>query len=151
VTSEPRKTQQEEAAGRLLEENVEELSEPAKMIIGEAHMMAYAMCLCRGYCYQPQEYEEAMTRMRRAATGLTDRDEELLEAHVMANMAASASRNRYDDDTIIGFRGESCADLHYYYGTVWNAIDDVLTFRTNLMARRRTAEQEPDDFSDVPF
>ncbi len=67
-------TMEEKAYEGLLDQKLETLSEAARNILGEATTEAYKYNLVRSYAYQPQEYDEAMERMRFAATGITGRD-----------------------------------------------------------------------------
>jgi hypothetical protein len=96
-------TREEDALDQLLEMNREALSGAARAILGEADGAAYAECLVNSYCFQPEEYEEAMRKMRLAATELTDRDRELLAEIVLAGKAAASSIDP-DDETPAGHK-----------------------------------------------
>jgi hypothetical protein len=148
VTTKHQRTREEEAYGQLLDEIWEKLSEPAHAVLGEAQSAAYAEHMVRSYCYQPEEYEEAMERMRLAAAELTDRDLKLLAEFVRAALSACASIDPFDNDTLIGYRVYG-ADLHWYYRTTSAMVRNILY---EQIRKRECAESESgDDLSDVPF
>ena len=70
-------TPEEEAFGHLMEVNKELLSAADRTILEEASSASYAHSLASNYSFQPEEYEEAMGKMRLAAAELTDRDRKL--------------------------------------------------------------------------
>jgi len=135
MTTEYQLTREEEAYERLLEEKGEMLSKPARTVLDEANLAAYKECMVRSYCFQPQEYEEAMEKMGLAATEFTSQDRELLAEVVHAAKAASASIGP-NDRTPVGYelyRG----DVPRYYSMVSNMVEEILlgeTIRQNLEA-----------------
>jgi hypothetical protein len=148
MTTEHKQTREEEACERLAEVMWEELSEAACTVLDEAHLAAYKMDLMRNYCYQPEEYDEAVEKMRAAAVKLTDRDCELLRAYVRATIAAFASIDRYDDETLVG-RKVYRSHLSRYYQTIWEMIDNVLEW--SFPFRREAAKRDPIDPLDLSF
>lgn len=135
MTTEYQLTREEEAYERLLEEKGEMLSKPARTVLGEANRAAYKECMVRSYCFQPQEYEEAMEKMRLAATDFTSQDRELLAEVVHAAKAASASIGP-NDRTPIGHKVNR-GDVHWYYRMVSVMVEEILqgeTIRQNLEA-----------------
>jgi hypothetical protein len=133
MTTEYQLTREEEAYERLLDEKGEMLSEPARTVLGEATRAAYKECMVRSYCFQPQEYEEAMEKMRLAATEFTSQDRELLAELVHAAKAAYASIDP-KDRTPIGHKVNR-GDVHWYYRMVSAMVEEILqgeTIRQNL-------------------
>ena len=143
-----RKTPEEEAYGRLLNEIEEVLSESARTVLEEAHGTSYAMNLVRSYCLQPEEYQEAMTKMRRVTAELTDRECKVLARIWRTALAAAASIDP-DDHTHIGY-GVDCGDLHYYYRVASGMVESTL-LEKRVEEHRKAAEREPEDFEDIPF
>ena len=144
-----RKTPEEEAYGRLLNESEEVLSESARTVLEEAHGTSYAMNLVRHYCLQPEEYQEAMTKMRRVTAELTDRECKLLARIWRTALAAAASIDP-DDETPAGHRVDR-GDVHHYYRMVSGMVESTLLEKTVEEERRKAAEREPEDFDDLPF
>jgi hypothetical protein len=91
MTTEHQATQQEKAYGQFLGEIWEGLSEPARTLINEADSAAYAANMVHNICFQPEQSDEAMEKMRLAAAGLSDREYELLAKLWRAALAAAAS------------------------------------------------------------
>ncbi len=89
MTHEYRPTPEEEAFADLMEVGRKKLSEPARTILGEAGSAAYAENLVHSCSYQPQEFEEAMEKMRLAATKITEEDRRLLTEIVRAGKAVA--------------------------------------------------------------
>ncbi len=127
MTTECQMTPEEEAYGRILEEKEEMLSEVACNILAEAESVAYAEYMVRNYCFQPEEYDEAMEKMRLAAAKLTDWDRELLAELVRAAKAAAASIDP-DDATPAG-RGVYLGYFHHYYKMVSDMVEYTLQGR----------------------
>jgi hypothetical protein len=121
-------TMQEEAYGRLLEEKQEMLSEPARTVLAEAEWAAYKECMVRSYCLQPQEYEEAMEKMRLAAAELTGHDCELLAELVHAAKAAAASIDP-NDETLVGHKVHR-GHVYWYYRMVSGMVEEILQGET---------------------
>jgi hypothetical protein len=117
-------TQEEEALGRLLEVNQDTLSSAAHILLGEAKTVAYALYLVSTYSFQPEEYEEALQKMRPAAAILTVRDRDLLAELVDAGKAAADSIDP-DDETPAGYK--VCrGDVHCYYVTAYSIVEEML-------------------------
>jgi hypothetical protein len=91
LTSEHQRTREQEAYEQYLEEKKQVLSGPARTILREAKATAYAANMVHSYSFQPEEYEEAMDRMRLAAVDITSHDCELLAKLWRAALAAAAS------------------------------------------------------------
>jgi len=104
-------TPEQEAYGRVLDETWKMSSEAARTVIGEAQGAAYAENMVHSYCFQPEEYQEAMEKMRLAAE-LSDRECELLAKLWRAALVA-ASIDSEDFETLAGYRVYS-GNLHWY-------------------------------------
>jgi hypothetical protein len=151
MTTEHQKTQQEKAYIQFLKEYWEVLSEQARTLISWAETTADAVHMNRNYSFQwPEEYDEAMARMRLAAAILTERDQELLAKLWRAALAAAASIDPHDFSTPAGYR--VCrGDFHYYYEMVSGMVKSVLQEKNIAELRKKSAELEPEDTEDVPF
>jgi len=150
MTTEHQRTWEEEAYRRLLAENEGVLSEAARTVLGEAHSTAYAAHMVRSYCLQPEEYEEAMDRMRLAAAKLTHREHELLAKLWHAALAAAASIDADDFETLVGHKVHR-GDLHYHYRMVSGMVERTLQEKKRAELRKESEEREPVDLSDLPF
>jgi hypothetical protein len=118
-------TPEEEALGELLALNKEVLSEAARTLLEEADIASQKLNLGGAfYSFQPEEYEEAMQKMRLEATRLTDRDREHLAKLVRAGKAAASSIDP-DDKTPAGYR-YCLGDVHWYHQMLSEMVDDVL-------------------------
>ena len=149
MTTEDHMTPEEEAYSRLIEEKGEVFSIAAQTVLSEAQWVAYALHLVSNYAFQPQEYEEAMQKMRLAANELTNHDGELLVKLWRAALAAGASIDP-DDRTPIGWR--VCkGDLHPYYRMLSSMIEDTLQEKEIAELREKTAKMKPEELWDVPF
>jgi hypothetical protein len=105
----------------------------------------------RNYSFQwPEEYDEAMNRMRLAASILTERDQELLAKLWRAALAAAASIDPHDFSTPAGHRVYR-RDFHDYYEMVSGMVKSVLQEKNIAELRKKSAELEPEDTEDVPF
>ncbi len=119
-----RRTPEEEAFADLMEESRHRLSEAARTILGEAGSAAYVENLVHSYAYQPQEFEEAMEKMRIAAATLTDYDQQLLTEIARAGRAAASSIDP-DDETPAGHK--VCrGDVHWYYKMASSMVEEAL-------------------------
>ena len=90
-------TREEEAFGRLFDEKVPTLSDAARTVLGAAHSAAHAENLIHSCYLEPEEYEEAMDRMRLAATELTGPDRQSLAAILQAGRIAASSIDPNDE------------------------------------------------------
>jgi hypothetical protein len=104
--------------------NKEAFSGAARTILMEADDTADAAWLWHTYIFQGEEYDEAMEKMRLAATELTDLDRELLAQIVSANKDAASSIDP-NDITPAG-RRVSRGDYHGYYSMFAGMVDEVL-------------------------
>src|SRR5829696_5721132 len=102
MTNEHRTTPEEEAYWRLLDEKWETLSEAARTVLREAEAAASVAKMVHNYCFQPEEYDEAMEKMRLAAVELSDRECELLAKIWRAALAAAASIDP-SDERLVGY------------------------------------------------
>jgi hypothetical protein len=150
MTTEHQTTREEKAYGRLLEEKEDMLSEAVRTILSEAQSAAYAECMVHNYCFQPEEYDEAMEKMSLAAAKLTDREHQLLAKIWRAALAAAASVDAEDYESLAGYRVYS-GNLHHYYRLVSSMIEMTLQARKDEELRKELAEREPVDDSEVPF
>jgi hypothetical protein len=100
MTTEHQTTREEKAYGRLLEEKEDMLSEAALTILSEAQSAAYAECMVHNYCFQPEEYDEAMEKMSLAAAKLTDSEYQLLAKIWRAALVAAASVDADDYESV---------------------------------------------------
>ena len=117
-------TPEEEAFRNLLEVHQQVLSGLALTILREADTAAYAHNLASNYSYQPEEYEEAMRKMRLAAAKLTAQDRDLLAEIVCAGKAAASSIDP-NDETPAGY-GVRGGDVHWYHSMASNMVEEIL-------------------------
>jgi hypothetical protein len=151
MTTEHQTTPEEEALERLLNENWETLSEMARTVFTEAEAAAYGAHLVHNYCFQwDGEYDEALEKMRLAAAELTDHDHQLLATIWRAALAAAASVDADDLETLAGYRVYS-GDLHYCYRMISRMIERTLQDKKVDEAQKKIAKREPVDDSDLPF
>lgn len=150
MTTEHLATQEEKAYEQLLDEIWEMLSEPARTVIGEAHSAAYAANMVRSYCFQPEEYDEAMEKMHSAGAEITDREYKLLAKLWRSALSAAASIDSEDFETLAGY-GVYSGNLHWYYRMLSGMIEETLREKKEAVLQKKMAEQEPEDISDIPF
>jgi hypothetical protein len=151
MTNEHRTTPEEEAYGRILNEKWETLSEAARTVVSEARTTAYGAFMVHNYNFQgPIEYGEAMEKMRLAAVELTEDECRLLSKIWHAALAAAASVDADDFESLAGYRVYS-GDLHRYYRMLSGMIEEILQEKKFEEAQRELAEQEPIDYTDIPF
>ena len=149
MNTEYQTTREEEAYFRLLEEAKSELSEAAGIVIRKAQLAAYATNMVRSYCFQPEEYDEAMEKMRLAATQLTGRESELLATLWRAALAAAASIDP-EDTTLVGHKVDR-GDLHRYYRMLSGMVEKILEEKKLAELRKESEERGPVDLWDPPF
>jgi hypothetical protein len=144
-------TQQEKAYIQFRDEYWEGLSEPARTLISEAQSAAYAAHMVRNYCFQwPEQHDEAVEKMRLAAARLTEREHELLAKLWRIALAAAASIDSGDYETLVGdrvYRG----DLHRYYKMFSGMVEGTLQEKKLAELQKKSAELETEDPEDVPF
>ncbi len=149
MATEHQTTQEEKAYGRLL--NKETLSKAARTVLLEAELAASAAHMVHSYCFQwPTEYEEAMDKIRFAAAELTDSDRRLLAKVWRAALAAAASIDADDYETLTGYRVYR-GDLHRYYRMLSRMVEEILQEKRLAELRQEILESEPLDDSDIPF
>jgi len=148
MTTEHQTTREEEAYWRLREEM--ELSKAARTVLEEAQSAAYRANMVYSYCFQPEEHEEAMEKMRLAATKLTNRDPELLAQLWRAALAAAASIDADNFESPAGRRVYS-GDLHWFYRMASSMVEKILQEMRYAGYRKEIAEREPVDLPDPPF
>ena len=148
MTLEHQVTPEEVVYGNLLQETWEMLSEAAHTVIKEAQSAAYADNLVRSYCFQPEEYDEAMEKMRVAAVELSDRECELLAKIWRAALAAAASIDP-SDERLVGYKVDG-GDLHWYYRMLSSMVEKILQEKRCAELQKKIAEQEPDNIWDIP-
>lgn len=151
MTTEHQTTPEEEAYGRLVEEARVVFSAAAGTVLSEAEGVSYGDNLVRNYASQPEDYEEAMDKMRLAATELTDRDQELLARLWRAALAAAASIDPYDRTPVAYYKADQ-EDFHWFYRTLSGMVEEILQEK-KIAEQREIAMREPDpeDFEDIPF
>jgi len=151
LITEHQATPEEEAYGQLLNETWEMLSEPARALIEEAQSAAYAAHIVHSYCFQWHiEYDEHMDKMRLAAVGLTDGEQKLLATFWRAALAAAASIDSEDFETLVGHRVYS-GNLHRYYRMLSGMVEKILEEKRLTELQKEIAEQEPQGITDIPF
>jgi hypothetical protein len=150
MTPEYQMTPEEEAYGKLLDKTSEMLSKLAHTVIGEAQSAAYAVNMVHNYCFQPEEYDEAMEKMRLAAAALSDRECELLAKLWRAALAAAASIDSEDFETPVGYRVYR-GDLHWYYRMASSMVEKTLQEKKVAELQKEHTERELEDISDLPF
>ena len=151
MKNEHRTTREEEAYGRILDVQYETLSEAARTVLSEAEAEAYRAHMVSSYAYQGDiEYDETMEKMRLAAVELTEDECRLLSKIWHAALAAAASIDADDFESLAGYRVYS-GDLHRYYRMLSGMIEEILQEKKFEEARRELAEREPIDYTDSPF
>jgi hypothetical protein len=125
MKTEYRKTLQEDVYWRLVDEKQEMLSDAAHSVYRQAQLAAFAANLDPTYSFEPQEYHDAMEKMRHAATEITARDRGLLAKLARAALAAAASMDPDDEDEHL-VHGVYVGDLHRYYRMISSMVEPVL-------------------------
>jgi hypothetical protein len=152
VTTKFQFTQEEEAYGRLLDDIWEMLSEPARALIEEAGLAAYCANMVHSALFHPEEYDEAMEKMRLAAAKLSNHECDLLAKHWRAALAAAASIDP-GDKRPVGHKVYG-RNLHWYYRMISGMVEKILKeieMRRIAERDKEIAEREPEKFSDIPF
>ncbi len=151
MTTEHRDTPEEEAFWQLFQETKGLLSEAARTLLDTAMRAAYAANMVHNYCFQPQEHEEAEQKMRAAAAGLTELDRELLGRLWRTALAAAASLDPDDHETMVRYR-VYVGHLHWYYREVAVMVKAILAEKEAEEYEKEIAEREPVDSPDeTPF
>jgi hypothetical protein len=126
------------------------LSEPARAVFGEAQSAAYATFLVRNYCFQPEEYDEAMEKMSVAAAGLSDREHKLLAKLWRAALVAAATVDSEDFETLAGYRVYR-GDLHHYYRMTAGMIERTLQERRLAEHRKEFDHRDQEWLPEIPL
>jgi hypothetical protein len=150
MTTEHQPTPEEEAYGQLLDETWELFSGAARTVIREAQSAAYAANMVRSYCFQPEENDEAMEKLRLSAAKLTDRECKQLAELWRAALAAAASIDSEDFEALAGYRVYS-GNLHRYYRMVSSMVEKTLQEKKLAELQKEHAEWQTEDISDIPF
>jgi hypothetical protein len=151
MTTEYQPMQEEQAYRRLLEEKGEMFSRAARTVLkeAEAEVAAYGENLVHSYAFQPEEYDEAMEKMRLAATDIIGRDRELL-ARLWCSALATAASIDPDDETSAGFRVVR-GDVHWFNRMASGMVEEILQEKKTAELREKIAEREPENPEDLPF
>ena len=136
-------TPEEEAYGSLLKDMWEACSEPARVILEEAQTEAHAACMVHTSSFRPEEYEEAMRKMRSAAAEITEHEAELLGKFWRFAMAAAASIDPYDP-TPAGYKVDR-GDVHRYYRMVSRMVEEIWEEKKIAEIPREDAQVELDE------
>jgi hypothetical protein len=128
------------------------LSEAARTVLTEAQLAAYATNMVRSYCFQPEEYDEAMEKMRLATAKITGYDHKMLVKHWCAALAAAASIDPEDFETSTGHRVYR-ANLHRYYRMLSRMVEKTLQKKRYAEIEKEIAQREPVEIDDlgIPF
>jgi hypothetical protein len=149
MSNEHRTTPEEKAYGRILDEKWETLSEAARTVLSEAE--AYKANMVSNYSYQGDiEYNEALEKMRLAAVELTEDECRLLSKLWHAALAAAASVDADDFESLAGYRVYS-GHLHRYYRMASGMIEKILQEKKDADLRKELAQRQPIDYTDIPF
>ena len=145
------KTREERTFYQLVDEEWESLSEAARTVVRQAMGVAYKEYLIDSRIYMTQEYQNDIKAMRRTAAELIEHDCEGLTKIWRSALAAAASVDPYDYETLVGWR-EYRADLHGYYKMFSRLVEDVeWEKRWAEFRKKELAEQEPADIQDPSF
>jgi hypothetical protein len=151
MTHEHQTTREEEAYWRLLEEKEDMLSEAARNVLSEAQSAADKAYMVSSYCFQwDLEYDWAMEKINLAAAKLTDSEHQLLAMIWRGALAAAASVDADDFESLAGYRVYS-GHLHRYYRMVSSMIEGTLQAKKSDELRKELAQREPVDDLDLPF
>ena len=88
--------------------------------------------------------------MRSAGTEITDHEHELLARLRRSALAAAASVDSEDFETLAGY-GVYSGDVHWYYRMCSGMVEGILQERKETERQKQVAEQEPEDVLDLPF
>ena len=151
MNTEYQMTPEERAYDQLIDEQWESPSEAARTILEEAMSAAYRDHLVHSTFVDPREYAEVMEKMRLAAAVLTNHDCGQLAKIWRSALAAGASVDPYDYETIVEYRAYP-AHLHRYYGMFSGMVKEVeWEKRYAELEKKELAELEPIDDEDIPF
>src|SRR5215211_6676678 len=123
MTIEYRETPEEIIFEQLVDDEWALLSDAACTVLRKALVAAYKAYMVHTYCYGVEE-DDDMKAMRLAAAELTDHDCEGLTKIWRSALAAAASVDPYDYETLVK-RKVDCADLHGFYRMVSSKVEEV--------------------------
>lgn len=141
MTTKHQMTREERAFHHRFREQSDSLSRAAHRLLEEASEAASRRCMADSYSYQDVEYEMALENMRLAATEPTDLDCEGLTKLWRYALAAAASMDHYDYETVVG-RHVYPADLYSYYRMVSVMVEEVLL---RIVGEKRYAENQKEN------
>ena len=151
MTIEYRETPEEFIFDQRVDDEWDRLSEAARTVLRKALVAAYKVYMVHTICYQPEEEEDDMKAMRLAAAELTEHDSEGLTKIWRSALAAAASVDPYDHETLVQHK-VVCADLHEFYRMVASKVEGVeREKRLEELLNKQHAEREPVDAQDPPF
>jgi hypothetical protein len=156
MTIEHQKTAEERALQQLVDEGGEALSEAGRTVLGQALDISFKAFFGQacGRMYMPEEYEGDMEEMRRAAAELAEDDFVGLAKIWRSALAAAASVDPYDFETLAGHRVYA-GDLHRCYRLLSSRLEEVRDAerkkRFEELRKQEPAEREPMDAEDPPF
>jgi hypothetical protein len=151
MATEYEKTQEESTFDQILWEELESLSEAARAALQQAHEVADKVWMSDWYSYQTEEYQDDMKAMRRSAADITGEDCEGLTKIWRSALAAAASVDPYDYETIVGWRTYR-GQLHEHYKMFSRLVEDFESDkRIEELRKKEDAEREPVDAKDPPF
>ena len=149
-------TSEERAYEQLLDEQSESLSEAALEVLRGAYSVAYSYYMVHNISFGPPDAEEIMEIVYPLAADLTDHDCRRLARIWCAALAAAASVDPYDHETLVQHRVYR-ADLHGFYRMWSGLVEDVLESKKEADRQQEAdrqnelAESEPPNYEDVPF
>jgi hypothetical protein len=132
-------TPEEDTCERFITDSWEELTEPARTMLKEAHGTAYGHYLVHNVIDGPEEYEEAAQNLYHAALETTERDCEILAKFWRLALAAAASIDPADE-TPAGHKINR-GDVHYFYRMYSRMIEEALQEKDHPSLRNSRAEQ----------
>ena len=151
MTVEHQATPEERAYHRLVDEQWESLSEAARAILEKANSATYCEHMIDNVILDPRDYVQIVEEMRLEAASLTDHDCDQLAKIWCSALAAAASVDPRDFETIVRRRVYP-ADLHKYYRMLSGMVEEVEWEKRYAEYRKRElAESEPIDDEDIPF
>jgi hypothetical protein len=136
---------------QLVDKEWDLLSEAGLTVLRTALGAAYKAYLVHSCSYQSPEEEDDMKAMRLAAAEFTEHDFEGLTKIWRSALAAAASVDPYDYETLVKHK-VTCADLHEFYRMVASKVEGVeREKRLEELRNKQHAEREPVDAEDPPF
>jgi len=150
MTIKHQSTPAERTFDQVLGEEWEYLSEAARTVVRKAVGAAYKSYMVHSYSYIPEEEEDDMKVMRRAAAELTASDCDGLTKIWLSALAAAVSIDPYDVETLVKVRTYR-AQLHRYYRMLSDIVEDFEWEKRSAENRKKLSKQEPADIEASPF